>query len=154
MFDNIFKKADKIYSPVSGQCLDITEVADKMFSSKMLGDGVAVLPVDELICSPIDGKLVMIAETNHAFGVESKTGLELLIHIGIDTVELNGTGFEKLANVGEKVKQGAPIIQIHKNEVPEGVDLTTMIVITKGNLNQGSKPNLNHLVAKGDVILS
>lgn len=154
MFNDFFKKENKIYSPVSGKCIDITQVADTMFSSKMLGDGVAIVPMEETICSPIDGKLVMVAETKHAFGVESKAGLELLIHIGIDTVNLNGTGFEQLASVGKKVKQGEPIIQLDKGKISATVDLTTMVVITKGTMNENSKPNLDHTVTKGDVVFS
>ena len=98
------KNENVIYAPVKGTCIDITEVDDIGFSSKMMGDGVAIVPIEGIVTAPCDGKISMIFDTGHAFGMEANNGAEILIHIGIDTVNLNGEGFEILKKPGQKVK--------------------------------------------------
>lgn len=92
---NLFKKKkdEYLYVPVKGQLIKLEDVKDAMFSKKMLGDGFALIPADHVICSPCDGKIVMIAPTYHAFGVTTEKGAEILVHVGLDTVNLNGEGF-------------------------------------------------------------
>ena len=92
---------------VSGKVIPITEVADSVFSSKALGDGVAIEPSGQTITAPCDGTISMLAEgSNHAIGMTLNNGAELLLHIGLDTVSLNGEGFEVLVQADEEVKEG------------------------------------------------
>ena len=84
----------KITAPMSGRCVPITEVADPTFSDKILGDGVAIIPTDGKIVSPVDGTLQTVAETNHAFGFLSDDGFDILVHLGLETVALKGEGFK------------------------------------------------------------
>lgn len=135
------KKVDTaVYAPVEGKCIDITQVKDVGFSSKVMGDGVAILPTDNVVKAPCDGKITMFFETGHAFGIQADNGAELLIHIGIDTVNLNGDGFEVLKKVDARVKKGEPIVRFDLEKLKENYDMTTMIIVTNGKTFQ--KPML------------
>ncbi len=130
---NFFNKNKELVidAPFEGEIVDITLVADQVFSSKILGEGVAVKPKSNIAVAPCDGEITQIFPTNHAFGITTKEGVEILIHIGIDTVELKGEGFKRLIEVGEKVKKGTPIIQVDIEYIKnEGKDTITPIVIT------------------------
>lgn len=105
-------KEVKIYAPLSGEIVNIEDVPDVVFSEKIVGDGIAVRPNGDMIVSPVNGTIGKIFETNHAFSIESDEGVELFVHFGIDTVELKGEGFTRLAAEGQKVKVGDPIIQL------------------------------------------
>uniref|UniRef100_UPI00403F0DE7 PTS sugar transporter subunit IIA n=1 Tax=Candidatus Enterococcus willemsii TaxID=1857215 RepID=UPI00403F0DE7 len=111
-----FKKNKKIevVAPVTGKCVPLEVVPDKLFSEKLLGDGCAYIYEDEFVCAPITGIVTMIAQTKHAFGVTAKNGLEVLTHIGLDTVELKGEGFQVLVSEGQKITAGQPIIKIDR----------------------------------------
>ncbi|MDH2924340.1 PTS system D-glucose-specific IIA component (Glc family) [Nicoletella semolina] len=104
-------KEIKIYAPLSGELVNIEDVPDVVFSEKIVGDGIAIRPAGNTIVSPVDGVIGKIFETNHAFSIESDEGVELFVHFGIDTVELKGEGFSRLAEEGQSVKVGDPIIQ-------------------------------------------
>ncbi|AJA46223.1 glucose-specific phosphotransferase enzyme IIA component [Clostridium pasteurianum DSM 525 = ATCC 6013] len=128
---NIFRDTFQVMSPVNGNIVNLTNVPDRMFSEEIVGKGIAVDPLEDIIRSPIDGKIKLIFDTNHAFVVTSKKGIELLVHIGIDTIELNGEGFKRLVKEGDFVKTGDPIIKINRQEiVNKGYKLTTLVVIT------------------------
>lgn len=126
------KNENVIYAPVKGTCIDITEVDDIGFSSKMMGDGVAIVPIEGIVTAPCDGKISMIFDTGHAFGMEANNGAEILIHIGIDTVNLNGEGFEILKKPGQKVKRGEPAIRFDLEKVKKLYDTATMVIMTNG----------------------
>ena len=102
----------KITAPMSGRCVPITEVADPTFSDKILGDGVAIIPTDGKIVSPVDGTLQTVAETNHAFGFLSDDGFDILVHVGLETVALKGEGFKVYKKTGDKVKKGELIAEV------------------------------------------
>ena len=102
-----------IFSPVSGAAVPLSDVPDKTFSDELLGPGIAVVPSNGRYCSPIDGTLSIIAGTLHAFCIRADNGIELLVHIGIDTVNLHGAGFKCHAAVGDRVKRGDPIISVN-----------------------------------------
>lgn len=131
---NFLKKNNNninIKSPFEGELIDITKVNDHMFSSKMLGDGVAVRPSNNKAVAPCDGEITQIFPTNHAFGITTKEGLEILVHIGIDTVELKGEGFKRILEPGTLVKKGDPIIEVDLEYIKSnGKESITPIIIT------------------------
>lgn len=99
----------------------------------MMGDGVAFRFEGSQICAPCDGKICMIAETKHAFGIVNDDGVELLVHIGLDTVKLNGEGFRVLAEENQTVKKGTPIIELDREFFEnKDIDLTTPMIMTNG----------------------
>ena len=101
-----------VSSPITGMAGDITTCPDEGFAGKMMGDGAVVTPEDAVICAPEDGEVLFVFETKHALGFQTKSGLGMLLHIGIDTVSLNGEGFEVFVENGQKVKKGDPLMKI------------------------------------------
>ena len=98
-----------ILSPVTGNAIPLDQVPDPVFSQKIIGDGIAVIPTKGTIVSPVDGEVASVAETLHAFGFRTEDGLELLIHVGLETVGLKGECFEVFVKPGDKVKAGDPV---------------------------------------------
>lgn len=125
---NFLNQSNKLYAPVNGQLIPITKVPDKMFASEAMGDGFAVHPNDSQIVSPVDGKITMIAGTKHALGLKAKDGTEYLIHMGIDTVALNGAGFDILTAVGKKVHHGQPLATFDL-KTAEAAGKSTVVVV-------------------------
>lgn len=149
------KKEVNLYSPINGKCISLKNVKDEIFSSKMMGDGVAFAEFSsDEFCAPCDGKIMLIADTLHAFGMKATNGAEILVHIGLDTVMLNGEGFTKLANEGENVKKGTPIIKLNL-ELLNGkeIDLTTSMVVTNGHTFE-IENNLDEVKAGETKIIS
>jgi PTS system D-glucosamine-specific IIC component len=103
---------ENIVVPMTGRLLDLREVPDDVFSSKLMGDGFALEPTEGVVVAPVDGIIDSIFPTKHAFAMISSNGRELLIHVGIDTVDLKGEGFELIVEVGQKVKKGEPLLKI------------------------------------------
>ncbi len=133
MMFQIFKKKEPVvlYAPVTGTSVALENVPDQVFAQKMMGDGIAFMPETDTICAPCNGKITMVAHTLHAVGITADNGAEILIHIGLDTVSLNGKGFTALVNVGDKVKKGTPLIQIDMAFMKEQqMVLTTPMVVT------------------------
>lgn len=104
-------KEIQIIAPLSGEIVNIEDVPDVVFSEKIVGDGVAIRPTGDTIVAPVNGTIGKIFETNHAFSIESEDGVELFVHFGIDTVELKGEGFTRIAEECQNVKVGEPIIK-------------------------------------------
>lgn len=134
MFGFWSKKREKLpdssmAAVVSGDMIPIEETKDAVFSQKMLGDGIAILPKSEWIVAPCDGTVSMVYPTLHALGIINEDGLEILIHIGIDTVALNGEGFQCYVRQGQKVKTGDKLIRFDKKVMEKKkADLTTMMI--------------------------
>lgn len=127
------KKTNALFAPVTGKVIPLEQVEDKLFASKLMGEGVAFQFESNIVCSPCDGKLVLVANTLHAFGIQMNNGAEVLVHIGLDTVNLQGKGFKKLVKEGTKVKKGTPIIEIDRQFMEENkINLTMPMVITNG----------------------
>lgn len=125
------KTTDKVYSPIEGEIIPISEVNDQVFASKMMGEGFAVLPSNGTIKAPISGVVKMIAPTKHAIGIVTDDGLELLLHLGIDTVELNGEPFSLKIKEGQSLQQGQIIGTIDLDLIEaKGKDATVMVIIT------------------------
>lgn len=150
LFD-IFKKKEKtivtIYSPMNGKVIELKEVPDEAFAQKMVGDGCAIEPDKGIICSPIDGQLMNIFPTNHAIIFETIDGLEMIIHFGIDTVKLDGKGFQKLREPGP-IKIGDEIIKYNLDDIKDGVPSTRSPII----INNMEKVEKIEVLSLGKVI--
>ncbi|WP_028115577.1 PTS glucose transporter subunit IIA [Ferrimonas senticii] len=130
-----------IVAPVSGQLVPIEKVPDVVFSEKIVGDGVAIDPSGNQVVAPIDGTISRIFDANHAFAMESPLGLELFVHFGIDTVELRGTGFKRLAEEGQQVKAGEPILEFDLDYLQEHAKsvLTPIVIANMEDVKQLTK---------------
>lgn len=154
MFGFLRKESGAVAAPVTGKCIRLEEVADKVFSSKMMGDGFAVIPENDTAVAPVDGEIVMIPATKHAFGMKTKAGVELLVHIGLDTVELKGEGFTVLAKQGRKVRAGEPVIRFDRELLKKkGIDMTTMVIFTGGDEKEIDLKVYGEKVNAGDAVL-
>ena len=144
-----------IASPMKGEILPLNEVKDETFASEMMGKGVAIKPVDGKVVSPINGTVETIFKTKHAIGLKSEDGTEILIHIGMDTVQLEGKHFKAYVKDGDKVKIGDTLIEFDKEAIKkEGYELITPVIVTNTNdylevLARGVKK-----VNTGDAIIS
>ena len=130
MFGLFKKKKNSFLSPMTGKSVSIKEVPDETFSSEMLGKGVAIIPSDGLVTSPTSGKVSMIFETLHAISILADTGEEILIHIGLDTVKMNGDGFSSYVKVGDIVKPKDPLIKADLEKIKSaGFNPITIMLI-------------------------
>lgn len=122
---------ETLVAPLSGQVIALENVNDPVFSSGAMGKGLAIKPSEGVVYAPADAEVTIAFETGHAYGLKTATGAEVLIHIGIDTVTMNGTGFEKLVAAGDKVVAGTPLAKFDAAKIAEaGLDDTTMIIVT------------------------
>ena len=122
-----------ILAPLSGQAIPLEQVPDDVFSQKILGDGIAIIPTDGKIYAPVDGEIATVAETLHAYGFTSEDGLEILVHVGLDSVKLKGEGFTSHVQVGDKVKAGQLVAEVDlKFLISQGVPATTPVLICEG----------------------
>ncbi|MGV3028985.1 sucrose-specific PTS transporter subunit IIBC [Streptococcus suis] len=122
---------ETLVSPLSGDVVALENVNDPVFSSGAMGKGLAVKPTEGVVYAPADAEVTIAFETGHAYGLKTASGAEILIHIGIDTVSMNGNGFEKLVAAGDKVKAGTPIAKFDAAKIAEaGLDDTTMVIVT------------------------
>lgn len=127
----ISKEPQNIVSPLDGEVKDLYQVNDEVFSQELAGKGVAIVPSNNQVISPINGKVSMVFPTKHAIGLTSDSGIEVLIHIGIDTVKLEGQYFEVFVKVGDEIKKGDILVKFDKEAIEkEGYDLTTMFVVS------------------------
>ncbi|MFH5836923.1 glucose PTS transporter subunit IIA [Proteiniclasticum sp. C24MP] len=134
-------------SPMKGKLLDLTEVPDALFAEKMIGDGFAVEPQEGYVVSPVAGEIAHIFETNHALAIITDSGLEVLVHIGIDTVKMEGRGFTRLAEIGQKVENGTPLMKFDLELVrKEAKSSITEVVVTNMDMVKEMK-----IIASGDV---
>ncbi|PUU93558.1 MAG: PTS system glucose subfamily transporter subunit IIA, partial [Halanaerobium sp.] len=129
---NIFKKKEEyLAAPFAGEVSELQYVPDDAFAQKMLGDGFAITPEENVVKSPCAGEIVQIFSTGHAVGIKTKKGLEVLVHIGIDTVKLDGEGFTKLVENGDKVEVGTPLIEVDLDFIKENApSISTPVIIT------------------------
>ncbi|HFI0113083.1 TPA: sucrose-specific PTS transporter subunit IIBC [Streptococcus suis] len=122
---------ETLVSPLSGDVVALENVNDPVFSSGAMGKGLAVKPTEGVVYAPADAEVTIAFETGHAYGLKTASGAEILIHIGIDTVSMNGNGFEKLVAAGDKIKAGDAIAKFDAAKIAEaGLDDTTMIIVT------------------------
>lgn len=129
---------DRIIAPLDGKLLKLKDVPDQVFSQKLMGDGFAIEPENGEVVSPVNGTVTMLFPTKHAIGIRAENGREILIHFGVDTVNLQGEGFEALVEQGDTVKQGQPLLHVDLDKVKDKVpSVITPILFT--NLTEGEK---------------
>jgi PTS system glucose-specific IIA component len=145
----------KIYAPVTGEIVDIEDVPDVVFAEKIVGDGIAIKPTGSKLVAPCDGVIGKIFETNHAFSIESAEGVELFVHFGIDTVELKGEGFRRVAAEGQQVKCGDPVIELDLPFLEEHAKstLTPVVISNVDEIKQLVKHN-GKVTQAEDVVIT
>lgn len=148
-------KEIKIVAPLSGEIVNIEDVPDVVFSEKIVGDGVAIRPAGDTIVAPVNGTIGKIFETNHAFSIESEDGVELFVHFGIDTVELKGEGFTRIAEEGQTVKAGDPVIKFDLATLEaKAKSVLTPVVISNMDEISNLEKSSGSVVAGETVVLT
>lgn len=138
LFNHLFngKKGEKatvhmVYSPIKGTSVELAQVADPVFAEGTMGLGGAIIPDEGELYSPVTGKIIALFPTSHALGILSEDGLEVLLHIGIDTVEMKGDGFQAHVNIDQQVSKGQHLISFDIQKIKEqGYDPTVMVVVS------------------------
>lgn len=124
-------KEEVLVAPLTGQVVSLDEVPDPTFSEKMLGEGVAILPTEGVVVAPASGEIFQLFPTKHALGLKTDRGLEVLVHIGLETVELNGEGFVAYVAKGDQVKQGQKLLEFSLDLIKQKAkDSISPIVLT------------------------
>lgn len=145
---------DVLHSPVNGDIVALSEVPDPTFAEKMMGDGVAVKPTDGIIVSPVHGEIMQLFPTKHAVGIKTVNGVEILIHIGIETVNMQGEGFKAFVEQGDKVAVGDKLIEFDPALVNEKAESTiTPIIITNGDAVQSIDKQENQTASAGETVI-
>lgn len=155
---NLFKKKDtnvnEICAPVKGKCIDITDTKDLVFSGKMMGDGVAVIPENNVIKTPCSGTVTMLFPTKHAFGMTTNSGVEVLVRVGIEKVNLNGKGFISFVSKDQRINKVDKVITFDSNYMSDSaMDMTTMVIITN-SCDYPFEKKLNTEVSENDAIIT
>jgi len=153
VFGFLKRKIREVNAPVDGEVVAIENVNDEVFSKKLVGDGVAIIPIGNLFTAPIDGTVTKIFSTNHAYSIKSRKDLEVMVHIGLDTVDLKGAGFERLVAEGQEVKAGDAIIRVDLEVLKaHAKDIITPIIIIDNSDVKKLEKKLN-IVKNGDIIM-
>jgi PTS system glucose-specific IIA component len=160
MFHRLFSKKKQLSSvrflaPISGRVLPLEEVPDPVFAQKMAGDGIAIEPTEGLLVAPVSGKVGVLFPTFHAISLMNETGLEMLIHIGIDTVKMNGEGFQPFVQVGDEVKAGDPLIRFDLDKIREfGLSPITPVIVTNRDVVEEITftPGVEVIAGAGEVM--
>jgi len=148
------RKQIEVVAPLSGERLPLEQVPDQVFSAKIMGEGFAIHPASGEVVAPFDGEVVHLFPTKHALGLKTKEGLEILIHIGIDTVEMNGEGFEALVEPGQKVKKGSTLLRFHLDKIAEsGKSPISPIIFTDLSEWELEMPE-SQTVEKGETVVA
>lgn len=133
----VVEKEGKVYAVQTGEAIDLAQVPDEVFASKVLGEGFAIIPTEGKVYSPVSGEIVSVVNTLHAYGIRTASGLEVLVHIGLETVKLNGEGFKAAVKVGDKVKAGDLLAEVDLAWIEEkGCKRHTPVILT--NIEEGA----------------
>jgi PTS system glucose-specific IIA component len=123
----------RIIAPLDGTAIELEKVPDQVFAQKMVGDGVAIDPSGSLAVAPVAGTLIKLFPGGHAFGIATPEGVELIVHIGLDTIELNGKGFTNIATEGQQVKVGTPIVRFERSVIEQQGKVILSPVVSSGS---------------------
>ncbi|EFR32106.1 PTS sugar transporter subunit IIA [Eremococcus coleocola] len=144
----------KVYSPLKGKHVALSDVSDAAFSSGALGNGLAIIPEEGKLFAPVDGTIMTLFPTGHAVGIKSAEGAEILIHIGMDTVTLDGDGFNILAAADQTVKKGDLLIEFDIQKIQAaGLEIITPVVITNSGDYASVTDVASEIVTPGDEII-
>lgn len=155
-FSKFFSKTNNnlLYAPVAGKAIPVTEVPDPTFAEEMLGKGIAVEPTDGKVYAPCDGTVATMFDTGHAVTLEAKNGAEVLIHVGLETVNLGGKHFKTCASTGDTVKKGDLLIDADLAAIKaEGYDTVTMMVVCNSDEFSTFNTNVGVPVTNSDVVI-
>ncbi|MGG3956192.1 PTS glucose transporter subunit IIA [Bhargavaea massiliensis] len=154
MFRLFRKREEVIVSPLTGNVRSLENVPDPVFAQKMMGDGLAIEPTDGIVVSPIHGEVVQVFPTKHAVGLRSDQGLEILIHVGIDTVHMQGEGFEAYVKVGDRVKAGDLLLSFDLTLVQQKAksSLTPVVITNGGVVNECHREHIEQ-AERGSTVL-
>lgn len=145
----------EVKNPISGKVIALSDINDPVFSSGAMGKGIAIEPSDNKVYSPFDGIIEFIADSKHAIGLRSENGVELLIHVGMDTVQMKGRGFDLKTEANKKVKMGDLLLEFDRNTIEkEGYSLITPVVITNSDEYEESTLCINEDVENGKTIIN
>ncbi|NNU83636.1 PTS glucose transporter subunit IIA [Geobacillus sp. BMUD] len=147
-------KEETITAPLDGTIMRLEDVPDPVFAQKMMGDGLAIDPTDGDVVAPVDGEIIQLFPTKHAIGLRSEAGVELLIHVGIDTVSMNGEGFTAYVKTGDRVQRGERLLSVDVSLVREKAkSAITPIIITNGDALESLEKKAEASAAKGETVL-
>lgn len=142
-------------SPLKGEVLPLEEIDDQVFASGMMGKGIAIEPSEGILKSPVDGEVIAFFPTGHAIGLKSNSGVEILIHVGMDTVQLNGKGFSPKVKVGDKVKKGQVLLEFDIDTIKsEGYSVVTPVLVTNWESYADISMNDSLTTQIGDTIMT
>lgn len=148
------KNKVSVFSPLTGKIISLTDVPDEVFSQKMMGDGIAIEAEDNTSYAPVGGELIVLFPTYHAYGIKTIDGLELLVHIGLNTVELNGEGFTAYKKQGDMVKQGEKIVSFDMDICRKsGKSLISPVIITNMDIISGVSFTKSENIKSGEVLM-
>ena len=153
---NIFKSRNNIIlkSPFRGRVVNLDDVPDKVFSERMVGDGIAIKPESNYLLAPIAGEIIQLFSTNHALGLRTERGLEVLLHLGIDSVELGGKGFTALVEEKQKINPGTKLIKIDWELIEKEIASTICpIIITNMEMVKDIEVLAGGCIETGDDLL-
>ncbi|PTK54822.1 PTS sugar transporter subunit IIA [Staphylococcus haemolyticus] len=158
MFKKLFGKGKEvnreieIYAPLTGEYINIEDIPDPVFAQKMMGEGFGINPTEGEVFSPIEGKVDNVFPTKHAIGLKADNGLEILVHIGLDTVQLDGQGFEILVSSGDTVQVGDPLLKFDLEYIRNNAkDVISPIIITNSDQTESIHVNDVKVVIKGET---
>ena len=153
MFGLFTSKEIRISAPVSGEAVALESVSDEVFSQKMVGDGLAIVPVDNAFGAPVEGTVSKLFSTHHAYIVRHKSGMEVMVHIGLDTVALKGEGFEAVAREGDEVKAGDTIVRADLDLIKSlGKEVVTPVIVSEMAKFKSIEKKIGD-IAKADTIM-
>ncbi|SDZ57333.1 PTS system, glucose-specific IIA component [Evansella caseinilytica] len=159
MLKGLFQKKknsqiEEVLSPMRGKVIPVTEVPDPVFAQRMMGDGIAIIPKSEKVVSPVNGRVIQVFPTKHAIGIQSEHGLELLIHIGLETVELKGEGFEVFVEEDQRVKAGDHLANVDLAYLKRNnKQVVTPMIITNMEKVSNVEASNQKEASWGDVLL-
>lgn len=158
MFKKLFGKGNEvskeieIYAPLTGEYVNIEDIPDPVFAQKMMGEGFGINPTEGEVVSPIAGKVDNVFPTKHAIGLKADNGLELLVHIGLDTVQLDGEGFEVLVSSGDTVQVGDPLLKFNLEYINENAkSVISPVIVTNTDQTESIHIADAQAVVKGET---
>ena len=142
-------------APVAGHAVALEEVNDAVFAQKVLGDGLAIQPTEGKVCAPVDGEITSLPDSKHAVGIRGDNGMELLIHVGIDTVNLQGRCYEAHVKAGDRVHRGDLLISFDREAIEAaGYETVTPVLLTNSDEYKRCTAVTGRDVAVGDTVLT